>query len=101
MKSMVYRNSVIESLQLLEDVRNQVFTQVVNIASNGEMKEVLDIFEEGDSYIFDLDQFETSNDVNIQKLMSLCKHIESIYNSIQNVNAVSGDELIYRSTNLK
>lgn len=91
---MLYRNSVIESLQLLENVRNQVFTQIVNIASNGEMKEVLDVFEEGDYYTFDIEQFEDSSDLNIQKLLHLCRNIEGIYDSIQNVNAVRGEELI-------
>lgn len=91
---MLYRNSVIESLQLLENVRNQVFTQIVNIAANGEMKEVLDVFEEGDYYTFDIDQFEDSTDVNIQKLFHLCKNIEGIYDSLLNVNAVGDEELI-------
>lgn len=91
---MLYRTSVIESLQLLENVRNQVLTQVVNIASNGELKDVLDVFEEGDYYTFDMDQFEDSNDININKLMNLCKNIEIVYNSIQNVNAVRSEELI-------
>jgi len=94
MKTMLYRNSVIESLQLLENVRNQVFTQIVNIAANGEMKEVLDVFEEGDYYTFDIDQFEDSTDVNIQKLFHLCKNIEGIYDSLLNVNAVGDEELI-------
>ncbi|MCI0922154.1 hypothetical protein [Sphingobacterium rhinopitheci] len=94
MKTMLYRNSVIESLQLLENVRNQVFTQIVNIAANGEMKEVLDVFEEGDYYTFDIDQFEDSTDVNIQKLLHLCKNIEGIYDSLLNVNAVGDEELI-------
>jgi len=91
---MLYRTSVIESLQLLENVRNQVFTQIVNIAANGEMKEVLDIFEDGDYYTFDIDQFEDSKDINVQKLLNLCKNIEVVYDSIQNVNAVGGEELI-------
>ena len=93
-EAMLYRTSVIESLQLLENVRNQVLTQVVNIASNGELKDVLDIFEEGDSYTFDMDQFEESTDININKLMNLCKTIAVVYDSIQNVNAVRNEELI-------
>ncbi len=92
---MMYRNSVIESLQVLENVRNQVFTQVVNLASHGEYKEVLDVFEEGDEYTFDMSQFEESVDVNIRKLMNLCHDIELVYNSIQNVNAVGGEELTF------
>lgn len=91
---MLYRTSVIESLQLLESVRDQVLTQIVNISANGEMKEVLDIFEEGDYYTFDMDQFEDSKDINIQKLLNLCKSIEVVYDCIQNVNAVRREELI-------
>jgi len=91
---MPYRNTVIESLQLLESVRDQVFTQIVNIAANGEMKDLLDVFEEGDYYTFDIDQFESSNDVNIKQLLLLCKNIEGIYECIHNVNAVRSEELI-------
>ncbi len=93
MKSILYRTSVIESLQLLENVRNQVLTQIVNIASYGELKEELDVFEEGDYCTFDVDQFETSNDINIQKLMLLCKKIENVYESIQNLNAVDTNDI--------
>ena len=91
-----YRNRVIESLQLLGEIRNQLFTQIVNIASDGELKEILDVFEEGDYYDFEMDQFENSSDVNILKLMQLCKNIEMAFDSIQNVNAV-GDEEIFLS----
>ncbi|MBD1429985.1 MULTISPECIES: hypothetical protein [Sphingobacterium] len=89
-----YRNRVIESLQLLGDIRNQLFTQIVNIASDGELKEIMDVFEEGDCYEFEMDQFENSKDINIVKLMQLCKDIELAFDSIQNVNAV-GDEEIF------
>ncbi|HLS38171.1 MAG TPA: hypothetical protein VK023_07855 [Sphingobacterium bovisgrunnientis] len=91
-----YRIRVIESLQLLGEIRNQLFTQIVNIASDGELKEILDVFEEGDYYDFEMDQFENSSDVNILKLMQLCKNIEMAFDSIQNVNAV-GDEEIFLS----
>jgi hypothetical protein len=91
-----YRIRVIESLQLLGEIRNQLFTQIVNIASDGELKEILDVFEEGDYYDFEMDQFENSSDVNIIKLMQLCKNIEMAFDSIQNVNAV-GDEEIFLS----
>jgi len=73
-----------------------LFTQIVNIASDGELKEILDVFEEGDYYDFEMDQFENSSDVNIIKLMQLCKNIEMAFDSIQNVNAV-GDEEIFLS----
>lgn len=89
-----YRNRVIESLVLLGEMRNQLFTQIVNIASDGEMKEILNVFEEGDYYTFDMEQFESSSDINIIKLMELCKEIEIAFESIQNVNAVANEEII-------
>ena len=89
-----YRNRVIESLVLLGEMRNQLFTQIVNIASDGEMKEILNVFEEGDYYTLDIAQFASSSDINIIKLMELCKEIEIAFESIQNVNAVANDEII-------
>ncbi len=93
-----YRNRVIESLVLLSEIRNQLFTQIVNIASDGEMKEILNVFKEGDYYTFEIDQFENSSDVNIVRLMALCKEIEEAYNSIQNVNAVADEEISFSAS---
>lgn len=90
---MNYRNRVIESLHMLEDVRNQIFTQVVNLASDGEMKEVMNVFEDGDYFTFEMSQFEDMKDLNINKLMLLCKDIEKVFDSIQNVNAVRDEEI--------
>lgn len=89
-----YRNRVIESLILLGKMRDVLFTQIVNIASDGEMKEILNVFEEGDYYTFEMDQFENSSDINIEKLMALCRELELAFNFIQNVNAVADDEII-------
>ena len=93
-----YRNRVIESLQLLGIIRDQLFTQIVNIASDGELKEILDVFQEGDYYDFEMDQFENSSDINIVKLMQLCKDIEVTFESIQNVNAVADEEIFQNAS---
>lgn len=90
---MVYRNRVIETLHLLEDIRNQVFVQLVNLASDGEMRETMDVFEDGDYYTFELEHFEDLNDVNVNKLLCLCKDLENIFESIQNMNAVRTEEI--------
>lgn len=90
---MVYRNRVIETLHLLEDIRNQVFVQLVNLASDGEMRETMELFEDGDYYTFELDHFEDLNDVNVNKLLHLCKDLENIFESIQNMNAVRTEEI--------
>lgn len=90
-----YRSHLIESLNLLEIVREHVLTQIVNISSEGELKDVLSVFEEGDAYTFEVDQFENSKDINVQMLMGLCKEIERVYNSIHNVNAVTREEMSF------
>jgi hypothetical protein len=93
-----YRNRVIETLVLLGEIRNQLFTQIVNIASDGEMKEILIVFKEGDYYTFEMDQFENSSDANIVRLMALCKEIEVTFDSIQNVNAVADEEIAFSAS---
>lgn len=93
-----YRNRVIETLVLLGEIRNQLFTQIVNIASDGEMKEILNVFKEGDYYTFEMDQFENSSDANIVRLMALCKEIEVTFDSIQNVNAVADEEIAFSAS---
>lgn len=93
-----YRNRVIETLVLLGEIRNQLFTQIVNIASDGEMKEILNVLKEGDYYTFEMDQFENSSDANIVRLMALCKEIEDTFDSIQNVNAVADEEIAFSAS---
>ncbi|QBQ40866.1 hypothetical protein [Sphingobacterium psychroaquaticum] len=90
---MVYRNRVIETLHLLEDIRTQVFVQLVNLASDGEMRETMELFEDGDYYTFELEHFENLSDANVNKLLSLCKDLETIFESIQNMNAVRYEEI--------
>lgn len=88
-----YRSQLIESLSLLKVVREHLLTQVVNISAESELKDILSVFEEGDSYTFEIEQFENSKDVNVQMLLALCKEIENVYTSIHNVNALTSEEM--------
>ena len=88
-----YRTTVIKALEVLVDARGYIFAEVLNLASKGEMYDVMSVFEEGDSYDFELAHFENMEDKNIDKLINLCKHIESVYEQIKDDNNILSEEI--------
>lgn len=88
-----YRETVIKSLEVLVDSRGYLFAEVLNLASRGEMKNIMSAFENGDSYDFELLHFEDCEDKNIKKLISLLKKIEKVFYKIQKENNILTEEL--------
>lgn len=89
-----YRNYVVSSLRALRDAREILFGQVLNLASSGEMKEIMDSFEFGDSFQFELKHFEDMQDPNIQRLVALIKDIETTYFDLLDENEVDEEEVL-------
>jgi hypothetical protein len=90
---MEYRNSLIESLQVLSTIRDMAFTQLVNLSLANELLEINDAFDVGDGFSFELSQFEGLTDTNVQKLLELCKSIEKTYFEIADLNRINEKEV--------
>lgn len=84
---------VIDVINSLITTRNQIFDQLVNIGFQTEFIDLKDTFQNGDVYTFELAHFEDSKDINLQKLVELCKSIEGTIYSMMNINGIDEDEV--------
>lgn len=89
----MYRKILIENVGELMHERAIVFTQILNLAMFGEMKEINNQFETGETFQFELAHFEDLTDANVQKLISLFKKIDQTILSLINLNAITNEEL--------
>jgi len=90
---MEYKERLIETLSVLSEIREKTFMQLLNLAMENELKEIDDAFEEGDKFVFELSQFEGLTDTNVQKLVDLCKNIESAYYDMIDLNGINEEEI--------
>ncbi len=82
-----YKNSVIEAVKNLTEIREAIFLTVFNIAMAGELKEWNDSVEVGETYEFNKEIFEGCSDINIKLLTRLMDIVEDTANSISNLNS--------------
>ncbi|MDM1050144.1 hypothetical protein [Sphingobacterium hotanense] len=88
-----YRHYVIKTLEALENSHGYIFAQLLNLASSGEMKDIMLAFETGDTYDFQYAHFEDLQDTNIQKLIGLLRHIDQTFKTIKEENNILGEEI--------
>ena len=88
-----HRIQILETIENLAEARDIIFTQIVNLAMSGEMKHLESAFDLGDKYNFTLKHFESVQDVNVKKLVSLCKNAEETVFSLMNLNGISENEV--------
>lgn len=87
------RSQILETIESLIETRDIIFTQIVNLAMSGEMKHIENAFDIGDEYSFELAHFEDIEDINVQKLISLCKKTEETVFSLMNLNGINENEV--------
>ncbi|GHE32531.1 hypothetical protein [Sphingobacterium griseoflavum] len=90
---MDYRPQIIKSLRTLFVSREHLFTDVLNIATAGEMRHIMDAFEEGDVYDFQLSHVEGLKDPNVKKLVFLIHQMDRVLEEVQTSNHISDTEL--------
>jgi hypothetical protein len=88
-----YREQILENINQLSEARNIIFFEIVNLAMKFEHSDIDNTFEEGDQYTFTLQQFENSKDVNVQKLVELCKKVEETVFTLMDLNGIDEDEV--------
>jgi hypothetical protein len=89
----LYRKQIIVTLNQLIMARDVIFEQIINLAMKREYEDINNIFENGDVYKFSLEQFENMEDVNVQKLVKLCRKTEKTIFSLMNMNGIEEDEV--------
>lgn len=88
-----YREDIIEALNALIYAREKIFERIVNLGMSGDFKEIQRVFQVGDSYTFTLEQFEDTTDVNLQKMIAVCRHIETTIFETLAFNEIDEDEV--------
>jgi hypothetical protein len=83
---------IIIAVKNLIEAREIIFTQIVNLAMLEEFSEISNTFEVGEKYSFELAHFKNSKNINIKKLVSLCKKTEQTIFTLININALDDNK---------
>ena len=83
-----YKHEIEETLNTLVSQRHIIFERALNVAMNGVLKGINDVFENSDIYEFELNHLDNSSDTNLQLLVDLIKSIEKTTESIANLNSI-------------
>jgi hypothetical protein len=90
---LTYREQTIETINNLIKAREIIFEQIINLAMSNEFDHLKDTFDESDIYTFSLKHFENMEDVNVQKLVRLCKKTEKTVFTIMDLNRINKNEV--------
>lgn len=88
-----YRKNIIHTYKYLITIREELITHSLNIAMAGELKEINEAFTPGEIYHFDMEQFKGTNDTNLNKIIDFYEELETLMNSIANINSIKEDDL--------
>lgn len=89
---MDYRPQIVKCLRTLLISREHLFTDVLNIATAGEMRHIMDAFEDGDVYDFQLSHVEDLKDPNVKKLVHLIHEMDRILDEVKTSNHIQDKE---------
>lgn len=92
MQSENYRENLSEALKNLVVVNESIFSSLISISMQGELKEWNDTISIGESYNFDFAIFKNSNDTNIQLLVEIIEKVDTVYQTIKNINGIELEE---------
>lgn len=87
-----YRKSIIETYRYLNSTRDELFTHALNIAMAGELKEMGEAFDLGDTYAFEISQLKGTPDANLNELIHLYEHMENLINYLSTVNGINDED---------
>ena len=72
-----YQTVLRETLLLIEQTKEQLIDHVFNLAITGELRDWANTVDEGEHFYFSKELFESLDDTNIQKIISVINFIES------------------------
>lgn len=89
-----YRDFLIDALRTLTNCERELFTNALNILMSGELKNVDEVFEIGDSYTFEFNHLDATNDTNVKRLVDVIELLRTTIESIKNLNAITNIEWV-------
>ncbi len=87
-----YRENLKEALKNLIKVNESIYSSLIDISMQGELKEFNDAVPIGEVHQFDFELFKNSDDANIQLLVKLMEDVDETFESIRNINSITVDE---------
>jgi hypothetical protein len=88
-----YREKILLTYKFLLETHEELQTRTINVGMTGVMADVNSVFKEGDTYNFDMDQFRDTSDTNLNLLVSFFDELETVMNSLANLNDITEEEL--------
>jgi hypothetical protein len=88
-----YREKILLTYKFLLETHEELQTRTINVGMTGVMADVNSVFKEGDTYNFDMDQFRGTTDTNLNNLLDFFDELETLMNSIANLNDITEEEL--------
>lgn len=82
------KKEIVILINNLIEARDIIFTQIVNLVMSGELADISTTFEVGEKYNFKLAHFKNSKNVNVKKLVLLCKKTEQTIFTLININGL-------------
>lgn len=83
-----YKEALETALACLDDAEGHAMSAVLNIAFAGEYKELGRLYEIGEILQIEPAMFENTGDANIDLILKLVYHINSVKESIRNLNGL-------------
>lgn len=92
MQSGNYRENLKEALRNLIKVNEGIYSSIIDVSMQGELKEFNDAVPIGEIHQLDWELFKNSNDTNVQLLIKLMETVDETFESIKNINNINLDE---------
>ena len=93
MENIHYTENIREALRNLFRVNESIFSSLISISMQGELKEWNEQVSIGEECQFDFDIFKNSDDINIQMLVKVMELVDEAYLSMINLNAINPETL--------
>ena len=89
----MYREKILLAYRALLTTHEELTDRIINVGMLGEFAEVNKVFEPGENYRLDLDQFRGTNDTNLNLLLTFYDQLEDLMHSLANINGITEEEL--------
>jgi hypothetical protein len=84
-----YRENLKEALKNLIRVNESIYSSIIDVSMQGELKEFNDAVPIGEVHQLDWELFKNSDDTNVQLLIKLMETVDETFESIKNINSIN------------
>lgn len=84
-----YRENLKEALKNLIRVNESIYSSIIDVSMQGELKEFNDAVPIGEVHQLDFELFKNSDDTNVQLLIKLMETVDETFESIKNINSLN------------